>query len=232
MDSATDRPLWRSASVGLCMMVIAVGVTAVSPRHMDALPQGLRTPVVAFEFARSPTEIERMFGRAGSVQRETWRTGMRLGTWLDFALLVAYGAFLVRLALELGALGARKAARLVAGLAIACAGLDVLENRELLAILAALGGDYTGPLARLAWFTWAKWLGLCACFALLAPALWRANAVLRAGAVAGVVAAIAAVPALFARGMAAEVMALAVALAFGLLTIGSFLRVHGTGDAT
>ena len=34
------------------------------------------------------------------------------------------------------------------------------------------------------------------------------------------------------RGAAAEVMAAGVALAFGLLTIGSFLRVPGPADAT
>jgi hypothetical protein len=221
---------WRKwQAVGACVASVAIAVTVVSPRRMAELPAGMRTPVVAFELARTPAEVERMFGAAGSPQRGEWRARMRLGVWLDFALLLAYGVLLAGMAQELGASASPRRARAAAWLALAAAGFDALENRALLAILDALGGEYGAALAQLAWFTWAKWLALGAYFALLAPALSRVGGVGRAAAVAGVVGAVSAVLALLLRGALAELMAVAIAAAITLLVVATFLPMRSRG---
>ena len=106
--------------------------------------------------------------------------------------------------------------------------LDVLENRELLVILDSLAHgarDYDGALARLAWLTWPKWLGLGAWFVVLSPELVRARGGLRVAAMAGSVGALTGVLAALHRGPVAEVMALAVAIGMVALVPGCLRRL-------
>jgi hypothetical protein len=204
------------------MLVLASALTAIQPLQMGPLPPGLRTPVLALELSRSAAEIERMFGPAGSAEREAWRAGMLQGTWLDFAFMLAYGLFLAGMASAIGPVGRRRPAQLAFGLACVAPLFDVLENTELLTALHGLGGSYDGAVALLVWFTWAKWLGLGGYFCALAPALWRSGGAFRGASVFGVAAAASATGALVVRGVLAEVMAAGLALAMLMMVIGSF----------
>lgn len=222
-----DRSPLPLRAIAACVLCAAIAVGIVGPHRMGELPSGMHTPVVAFELARTADEVERMFGTPGSTARAVHRDRMRLSVWLDYALLLGYGALLAALAPALARDRTPGRARLAAALAVAAAAFDALENRELLAILAALGGDYEGPLRRLAWFTWPKWLALGAYFVLLAPASWRAGRLWRAAALAGIASAASALVALPLRGVFAELMGLGVVLAISLLVVATLLPRRG-----
>jgi len=230
-----ERPLRASGFIGLATVACAIVVTVLSPVSMGSMPEGLRTPVIAFELAATTDEIEVMFGPRHSPERTRWVSQMRAGTYLDFGLLALYSLFLASVARGLlpaleaagrlrdPSFNALRRTRAAVTVAFAAAGLDVLENRELLVILDRLSanlGGYEDALARLQWLVWSKWMGLAAWFALLAPELIRARGALRIAAFAGLTAALASVLAVAQRGIAAEVMALGIAIGMVALVPG------------
>jgi hypothetical protein len=219
--------------IGIAAAAAAIAVTAVSPMAMGPLPEGMHTPVLAFELATSVSEIEAMFGERHSLERLRRLSAMRQGTHLDFVLLTLYTLLLAGIARRLlPAVGlgtttpsALWRARAAVTLAVAAGALDVLENRELLQILDALlvnVRSYEDALARLAWVAWPKWIALAAWFVLLAPELIRARGALRVAAISGLIAAVACGVALLTRGVAAEVMALGIAVGMVVLVPGCF----------
>jgi len=231
------QPLRRLGFLGLATAAAAIAVTVASPIEMGPLPDGMRTPVLAFELAIDAEEVEAMFGARHSIERVQRVSAMRAGTQLDFVLLALYtlllAGFARRMHAALGfdplALGALRRKRAAITLAFAAGLLDVLENRELLAILDRLlmnGPSFEDALARLAWVTWPKWIALAAWFVLLSPELLRAGGALRLAGASGIVAAFACGLALHGRGLAAEVMALGIAVAMLALTVGCFRRIE------
>lgn len=232
-----DNPLRPLGYVGLATAAFAIAVTVLSPQAIGPLPHGLKTPVLALELANNVYEVETMFGAQGSAERTAWAAAMRAGTLADFGLLAMYGLLLAGVALKLlpalrtisGSdelqLAAVHRARLAVLLAVAAVVLDVLENRELLVILdGVVRGvrDYDGALARLRWVAWPKWIALAAWFVVLSPELVRARGALRVAAMAGSIGAVAAVSAILQPGVAAEVMALGIAIGMGALVPGCF----------
>jgi hypothetical protein len=230
-----DNPLRPMGYVGLATAVFAIGVTVLSPQTIGPLPHGLKTPVLALELANNVYEVETMFGAPGSAQRAAWAAAMRAGVLVDFGLVAMYGLFLAGVARKLLpalrrvsssdelSLAALQRARIAVILAVAAAVLDVLENRELLVILdGVVRGvrDYDGALARLRWVAWPKWIALAAWFVVLSPELVRASGALRLSAMAGSIGAISAVLAIMQPGVAAEVMALGIAIGMVALVPG------------
>lgn len=205
--------------VGVLAIAITIGLIGLFPAHMGPLPAGMRTPIVAFELARTHEEVESMFGPPASPEREVWRRAMDLGNYADFAYLLVYGTFLVTFTRALAAPRARLAA--LAGIP---SGMDVAENLQLLAITRALGGDYDEALRRLQLFTWGKWFAIAAVCAAWIPALWSRGKLGRAGAAFALFTLITTVTAFWARGVAAELMPVGVALT---LTSALMLAVRG-----
>jgi hypothetical protein len=215
--------------VGIVAAIFAVAVTLSAPRAMGPLPEGLVTPVIAFELARDEAEIERMFGAPHSAERRAFRASMSTSTWLDFGLLMAYGALLAGIAASFAAReqdpARRQRARLAMSLAVVAAVLDALENRELLEIVRGLDADhgYALPLARLPLYVWPKWVALGTWFVLLAGPLFGARGAFRVAACAGACGALASLGALAVRGVFAEVMALGIALGIVALVPACFV---------
>lgn len=227
------QPLRRLGFLGIATAAAAIAVTVASPLAMGPLPEGMRTPVLAFELATSVAEIETMFGERHSLERVQRASAMAQGTHLDFVLLTLYTLLLAGMARKLlPALGlsavspsALRRTRAALTLAVAAGVLDVLENRELLAIIEVLlrnMSDYEDALARLSWVAWPKWIALSAWFLLLSPELLRAGGALRVAGGSGIIAAVACGLALDGRGIAAEVMALGIAIGMLALTVGCF----------
>jgi hypothetical protein len=206
---------------GLCIIAFSIVLLRVQPNSMGELPRGMVTPVLAIELARTPDEIEKTFGAAGSTEREEWRIRMVRATLIDFGLLVAYGTFLAGVALEL-ARGGSRAARAGVILAPLAACADIAENSQLLTIFANLGANYDGALGLLAPFTCAKWLALGGYFAAIAPGTWKGGGVLRVASVTGAAGAAGAVVALPLRGVPAEVMLNGMSIAMAALVVAAY----------
>jgi hypothetical protein len=204
-------------------MLYGGALTLMFPREMGTLPAGMRTPIIAFELARSRSEVEAMFGGPGEYERDMYKAQMDSGNRADFVFLVLYGMFFVafsRALVERGGVAAKVGVRL-AGIA---ASMDVIENIQLLAITNRLGGDYGSALSRLQWVTWLKWFAIALIVASWVPALWalvgRDRVSARTTAGFAVFTTLMTVAAFLTRGVAAELMALGVALTMlGALTL-------------
>lgn len=207
-----------AAWIGVVTTLVGIYLTLVFPREMGLLPAGMRTPIIAFELARTPTEIENMFGGVGDYERDMWKRAMDAGNKADYVFLVLYGLFFIAFSRALMQAGS-KSARVGRAIAALPSAMDAIENMQLLEITKALGGDYAEALSRLHLFTWLKWLGIALIFASWVPALWSRGKVARMTACLAGSTVVATVAAYFTRAVAAELMALGVGLTvLGALT--------------
>ncbi len=207
-----------AAWLGVATTLVGLFLMSVFPREIGPLPAGMRTPIIAFELARSRDEVETMFRGQGDYDRDVWTRAMDAGNTYDYLFLVLYGLFFMAFSRGLMDAGS-KSARVGRAIASLPSAMDALENLQLLAITKALGGEYGEALGRLAWLTWAKWLGIAVIFASWIPALWSRGTLGRITAALALLTVISTVTAFFVRGVAAELMGLGVALTvLGALT--------------
>lgn len=201
------------ARVSLVLVVASLAILAVFPASMGELPEGFKTPIIAFELARSPAEIEAMFGLPGSAERAEWVRAMDLGNSVDFGFLLIYGSLLALAGRAFRLTGARSAVIAEVG-GVVAALADALENVHLLRITGSLGQVDAATVSALAVFTWLKWGSIAASLAALAPACLRGSRLERVVGGLFVATAITTAVAAVIRGAAAELMALGVVLSF------------------
>lgn len=212
--SETRRPFFRiAARIGVGLLTVTVVLLAVLPKHAAELPVGFRTPILAFEFARTRGEIEALFGAQGSAGRATLVHAMDLGNTIDFVFMLFYSAFLGCFALGVAGLAGRSYA-LVAILAPIAAIADFCENLQLFAITRALGGTYDDALSRLLVCTWVKWGGLALCLVWLSPWLLREGGLERVTGVLAVSTGVLAITAALSRGLATEAFSATLSVTF------------------
>ncbi len=203
----------------MVLLGLSAALLFVLPRQAPVLPPGFRTPILAFEFARTHGEIEALFGAPGSEVRARLVRAMDLGNRIDFAFMVAYGAFLTCFGVAVARVAGRRYG-LVAILAAIAAAADAAENRQLFAITRALGGEYDDALARLSVFTWVKWGALAIALAWLSPWLLGGKAPERVTGGLAVITAVLALCAFAWRGASSEAFSFALSLTFvGLFVV-------------
>jgi hypothetical protein len=216
----TTPPFFRVAAwIGVALLAITAVLLAVLPKHAAALSPGFRTPMLAFEFARTRGEVEALFGAPGSAQRAALVRAMDLGNTIDFAFMVAYSAFLASFALGVARVAGR-AYTLVAVLAPVAAVADFAENLQLFAMTGRLGATYDEALSRLAVFTWTKWGGLAVCLVWLSPWLLRGRGIQRVTGVLSVLTGVLAIAAAISRGALTEAFSAVLSVTFvGLFVV-------------
>lgn len=212
--SAETRETRRARMWALASTLLALALTCIFPSAMGPLPEGMSTPIIAFELARTSAEVEAMFGPLG-LERSVWRALMEVGNRVDYLFMLAYGGFYVTFARALAPGGVR-GTRIAIALGVLAPLMDVAENRELLAIGSALGGSYAPALLRLQWFTWLKWFACCGVLLSWMPGLVRAGLLGRLVAALALFASGSALVAYAQRGVWAERMALGIILATSL----------------
>jgi len=210
-----DRLFLLSGILGIATLVMTLVLALVGPRATGPLPDGFITPVMAFEFAESAAEVTTLFEPEGSAAAMD-----RVNRW-DFLFMTLYSLFLVTFALAAALDSGQFTLWFAAALAPLILLADVMENVQLLNLTAqlSLGGGMESALARLHLFTWLKWGGLAAYFLLLIPYFRRLDSRWRLVRLAAALPALAVGVALISRGLANELLALAVGLMFLLLTI-------------
>ena len=136
MSAAAGSPaFWRwSLAAGAAAFACAWGFGRI-PGLTACGDTGGLSPIIAFEFARTPAEVAALFG--GEPCRSALAAAQRTGLWLDaIGFIPAYTAFL---SLAARALAGRWALPIIAGLVIA--GLaDEIEGVVLFRILDTLPG--------------------------------------------------------------------------------------------
>jgi hypothetical protein len=208
----STRHRWGTRAAAAATLVVAAGIMAAFPAEAP-LPEGWRTPIIAFELARSPADIAWLQGPDAAGLRDAMRAGHRVDTVFPFA----YGLLL---AASCRAASGRWAA-LAVGLALAAVGLDLGENATLAGITEALeaGGDGAAGLRWLVPLTWSKWGAIGGALLSLCLAQWREEP--RVALVLAPLALSVPVAGFTGAPAAGETMALAVSLAFGLLAARS-----------
>lgn len=144
-----------AALFGLLTIVLALILLLIFPAKAE-LAEGFRTPIIAFEFARSESDLSFLSG--ASEQSRTNRASMDKGHQWDMIFPFAYGGFLFFLLL--GLLGSGyKIAWLGVPFALLVIPFDLMENVTLLNITEALqnSSSVEQHLASLHLHTWLKW---------------------------------------------------------------------------
>jgi hypothetical protein len=130
--SADKRALVCGWAGVAAIVVGAATMWAGTLRAQRALPDGVRSPILALELIHRPTTV------ADIAPTDDDRTQLRRAVWLDDFFIAAYAAFFVaagRVArTAVGSAGTPIAASIVV-LALAAAVLDGVENREMLRLL-------------------------------------------------------------------------------------------------
>jgi hypothetical protein len=203
---------------------VALVLLAIFPTSMGPLPAGMKTPIVAFELARTSQEVELMFGPASSPERATWSAAMTRGNQADFLFMALYGLYFVLFSQALAAGYARSTRWSL--LAALPALMDALENLQLFAIASRLGGSFEDVLPVLHWCTWGKWLSIALLLTLWIRPLSELGAFARTAALTAALTAVMSALAIFVRGMAAELMGLGVTMTLILTLIVSVRRAR------
>jgi hypothetical protein len=224
-----DRPFFVSGVLGLGVIAMTIFLAVMGPREFGELPPGFITPVIAFEFAESASEVWRMFIPPGSAEAMD-----RINRW-DFLYMILYGWFLAAFSLAC----ARRTGNRLFYFAAATAGgiiiADAFENLQLLGLTYRVGldGGYLDDLVmQLKVFTWLKWGGLALYFLMLwAYFHGQTGRLSRFTSFIALLPALSALLAFMRRGLLNELLALSVGLMFILITLYAWREVF-THQAT
>ncbi len=201
-----------AALFGIATILLGVIMLFIFPSSAE-LAEGFRTPIIAFEFARTDADLAFLSG-SGEVASSNRRM-MDDGHRWDTVFPVAYAGFIALMLLHLAARGHRWL-WLAIPVALLIIPLDLRENGVLVAITAALanGNSIASLLQELHTATWLKWGALGISLAALAFGLLADKAYLAAAV--SVIAALG-IAACWASGSAprvAETMSMLTALFF------------------
>ena len=71
---------------GSALLVLTVGISLLSPAGMDGMQEGFVTPIMAFEFVRSPAEVYNLFALSVSKNSEAVATCTELGSTTSYRI--------------------------------------------------------------------------------------------------------------------------------------------------
>lgn len=221
MAGVENRLVTIRSLFGAATILLALVILVVMPSTAQLSP-GWRTPIIAFELARTELDLTWLAGpTAGEL-----RAGFDLGHAFDMAFPFAYAGLLFT-TLLLSARGQRRTAFKYIGLAVAVVTIsaDLCENMVLLEITKTLGaGSAIGDLlAPLAWTTWTKWLGIAVLAFLTSIARWNHRRL--SAALCGLVGLVTLTAALVRSPMTGETMALGVTMMSALFAVGSIVEL-------
>ncbi len=217
------RPFFVPGVIGLAVITLSLINMMLFPQTALGQIEGIRSPIIAFEFAETKEEINTLFGVNGAPEQADFIRKMDQGNRLDYLYMLLYSGFLFSFALLAGKQTGQK--WVYAGAVLAALALvgDALENVQLLTITANLqSGDFVEALARLHWFTWLKWGSLALYFLLMAGWFWGNGRYAKLIAITGVLTFLLGLISFSQRGPTTEPFTLAVALMFLLMIIFCF----------
>jgi hypothetical protein len=91
----SNKPFIKSGYLGLAFIIMSVLLLFVFPTKAPSLPEGFCTPIIAFEFIQTKTEVIEMFGGENITMRNEMARAMDLGNRLDYVYMCLYSAFLL-----------------------------------------------------------------------------------------------------------------------------------------
>jgi hypothetical protein len=206
-----------AAGFGIATIVLGVVMLFVFPSHAE-LAEGFRTPIIAFEFAKSDADLAFLSGESARTHREQMDAGHR---W-DMVFPFAYAGFVALLLVQIIARG-QLWLWLAVPAALVIIPFDLRENGILLAITAALADaqPIKSLLQELYVATWLKWGALGISLAALAIGYLTQQAWLSALVALLAAGSIAACRISESAGVMAEAMSAAISVFFFYFAITS-----------
>jgi len=213
---------------GLLYIILLIVLLGIFPSGAPGLPNGFKTPIVAFEFARTPEDIRAIFDITPAEAREAYIEKMDRGNRLDFVFMAVYSLFLFLFSVKCHEAGRNKILLMGALFSITALAGDIIENIQLLGITENIAvGTFQEHLHLLHFFTWIKWMSICLVFAVLSLYFYRGTVFSKILAFFGVLALAAGIAAFFDGAVMKEALAIVVGLEFFLLTAYSFVYRKG-----
>jgi hypothetical protein len=207
----SNKPFVKTGYLGLAVIMMSVLLLFVFPPKAPSLPEGFLTPIIAFEFIQTKTEVIEMFGGENITMRNEMARAMDLGNRLDYVYTCTR-------------LSENKYYYAGAVLALAVLAADALENVQLLGITVNIAtGNFDSQLRLLHLFTWIKWGGIALIFLTLSPWFLKGGRFSKMIGITGIISFILGVSAYMNRSVINEIFSLSVALMFILMIIYCFI---------
>jgi len=159
--------VFSSAIFGLATIFLGTILLGIFPSTAE-LAEGFQTPVIAFEFAKTESDLSFLSGQSELSRSNREQMDAGHSGW-DMFFPLAYGGFIALLLLRIKG-QSRGFIWLGVVFAVLIVPFDINENLTLLQITAALAGSAAteGLLLKLYLATWLKWGAIGASIAILA----------------------------------------------------------------
>lgn len=166
---------WRSCLLwGIATLAVSQSFALFMPQTLAHPIPGaaIDSPVLAFEFARTPAHLDAVFGEVGDPLRDARINGMMHGNVLDYLFMVVYGSFVLAFFGASATSTANPRWWWAGWLGPLAAIADAIEN----ALLLSINAEMATPRIELAWLAipvWIKFIALALACGLAAVALVR-----------------------------------------------------------
>lgn len=196
-----------------------------APRMMD----GFFTPIIAFEFVQSQSEVFQLFGLLpdaldGLSTTQSMIRAMDSGNRLDYIYMVLYTLFLFFFSCVCVKNTGQKYYYAASVMSMVILAADAMENVQLLKITAKITSlDFNRELFFLHWFTWIKWGGITIVFLILAPYFSKGKNFSKFIAATGILSFILSILAYLHRSVLNELLGRFVALMFVMMIVYCFV---------
>ena len=219
-----NKPFMKTGFLGLLVIGMSVVLLMVFPSKAPWMMDGFFTPIIAFEFVQSQSEVCQLFGLSDSPDQLSMIKAMDFGNRLDYIYMVLYSSFLFFFSFVCAKNTGQRYYYAGSMLSFVILVADALENIQLLRITAKITSqDFGKELSLLHCFTWIKWGGITVVFLILAPYFFKGRSYSKVIAAIGISSFILSVLAYLNRSVLNELLGLSVALMFLLMIVYSFI---------
>lgn len=210
--------------LSVLLIILSVALMIINPQKEQNLSEGFFTPIVAFEFIKTPAEVTHFFEVKNVYD---YKSKMLLGNAVDYAFMLVYSLLLFGVSRYFNSIRKSAVFHISTVLCLFMLLGDALENLQIYQIIqASATTNINTNLYLLNIFTWLKWASIASVFGLFATYYFRQRGILnKLCGSAGIVSLILAVVAFFLqKGLWYELFALSVVCNFLLTVIYVFSR--------
>ena len=219
-----NKPFMKTGFLGLLVIGMSVVLLMVFPSKAPWMMDGFFTPIIAFEFVQSQSEVCQLFGLSDSPDQLSMIKAMDFGNRLDYIYMVLYSSFLFFFSFVCAKITEQRYYYAGSMLSFVILVADALENIQLLRITVKIPSQNFGKeLSLLHCFTWIKWGGITVVFLILAPYFFKGRSYSKVIAAIGISSFILSVLAYLNRSVLNELLGLSVALMFLMMIVYSFI---------
>lgn len=217
--------------LGVFLLLTAIVLLFTNPTAENNLPQGFRTPILAFEFIQNKQEIIDFFDVK---QPATYISKMLCGNAIDYAFMFIYSFFLAFIAIHIYQKTGKKSMYVALFFCVLMCIGDALENLQIYHLVSKFSNSnelvtselsynfYDIHITLLKFFTWLKWFSIAFTFALFSSYFLKEKITYKTIGILCILSFCLSILAFFNHGILNEVFSTSVILVFLSLNIFVF----------